>query len=604
MCGIGLLATSKNYSSKNIRNRIEKIHNLQSSRGPDYKDETIFEVDKFRLSILHQRLKIIDQSESSNQPLESKDKRYILSFNGEIYNYRELAKDIKIRTNYSNGDTGVLMDMLIIHGNNALNYLRGMWSFIFIDTHKKEILISRDPFGIKPHFFFHNSNTLVCASSEVGVLALSGLEEKPNISLFRKCIENESLILGKETFFDKVLSLKPGITAKFKLNGNIIEKISEKFLEWSDQRSCNYKQESGDLIERSLLDSVSKHFRADTKVSIALSGGVDSSLLAYSAKKLNLDFDIFSIYNKGVSKNEYLTMQNTARDIDKIPKVVNIEPKSITLKEHEDCIRSLGIPINSFSHIAYSRLIKNVKANDCKCLISGQGADELFFGYTKYRFIALLDTFRNNGILHLFKHFIRLIIEGGLSDLFQFDEFSRINKRIKSLKINKKVKKSSRTLNLKNNSLLSRTQFQDINFYSVPPLVLYEDRISMSHGVEVRVPYLDKEIFKVAMSISPQEHIKGRRGKFHLINLIKFFSSKPEKYQIRKIGMNMDENVIIQKLIKDLGTFREWYIYKNEIVSMQYILDLVNNSFFMSNKQKILILNTEIWSRVFLFNKI
>ena len=111
---------------------------------------------------------------------------------------------------------------------------------------------------------------------------------------------------------------------------------------------------------------------------------------------------------------------------------------------------------------------------------------------------------------------------------------------------------------------------------------------------------LDKEVFKIANSISPQEHIKGRRGKFHLVKLINNFSSDPSKFQVKKMGMNINEKVIIKKLIDDLGKVSNWYIYKNKLISIDLIKKASKDSPFLSNKKIILILNTEVWCRSFL----
>ena len=275
MCGISGIF---NFSGKNIssKNLLEKIINFQNNRGPDNKD--LWSSEDRKIYLGHNRLSIIDLSKNANQPFVSKDKNFVITFNGEIYNYKEIKKELEDRNiNFnSNSDTEVIIEAYKLWGIDSLNKLRGMFSFAIYDISKK-LLLARDPFGIKPLYYSFNNGVLYFASSARSLLSVPSISKKlSNAGLVSYYLWGH--VRSNTHSLKEINSLEKGtcLTIDDKGNKNDIkfadiknEIINSKNIKFKD------KTEIISYIKEAVQETTKYHMVSDVPVSFLLSSGID-----------------------------------------------------------------------------------------------------------------------------------------------------------------------------------------------------------------------------------------------------------------------------------------------------------------------------------------
>ena len=603
MCGFGLLITSNILQKDSIQKRIDSITKLQKSRGPDYQGNFIKINDHYSLIAAHQRLSIIDNSYLSNQPLISKCKNYVLLFNGEIYNYKNLRKNLGkiISSTDSSGDTGVLLDLLVNYGKESLNELRGMWSFAFIDFNKEKVIYSRDPIGIKPLFFYKDSKNFSLASTELGLLGINNLDLLPNKKKVSESIANGFVENNYETFYKNIFQIKPGTVAEYSFKeGKINSK--EKLYKSGTKLIPNKAKNNSEDFEKILKESVKFHFEADTQIGIAASGGIDSSLLTILSNNLNFKFPIFTIKNENVSDSENKALRYIAKynNIELYQKKINL--KDIRLCSHIKGIEYLSRPNHTFSHIAYSKLMERVSEKGIKCILSGQGADEILLGYKKYKILYIIDLFFERNYYEFIKQIWFIIRYGQLFNYLEIYDLIRVFKSLKkiiekSLFNFKKINFKSEKIDfVQKNRFISTMQEKDLN-QNILDMLSYEDRISMAYGIEVRVPFIDKEVIDYALDFNPKLLLGTHLNKKILLDILRKYLPSIDLFKNKKMGLDMDERKIAFNLFRDLGPIASWELVNKKYLSRIYILTLKNLSYLFPVKKIIVILNTELWLR-------
>ena len=501
---------------------IKKMTEVITHRGPDsdgfYSDDNI--------SMGFRRLSIIDL-DMGHQPIYNEDKTLVLTFNGEIYNYQQLRKELteKGHTFSTESDSEVLVHAFEEWKEDMLPRLRGMFGFAIYNTEDQSIFIARDFFGIKPMHYTQIGNDFVYASEIKSIL------EHPK---FVKRFNNRALdtylsfqyAVPPETFFEDVYCLLPGHYLWYK--DGVVE--TTRYFEPRFKPDENMSEEEAiDKIDKVFEDSVNAHKIADVEVGCFLSSGVDSSYVStYFAdqKTFTVGFDFGEKYNE-ISWAENLS------------KLIGVEHHThlISSEEFWDAVPTVQYhmdqPLADPSCIALY-FVSRLASKYVKVVLSGEGADELFGGYTCYndpRVFKLYQTI----VPHFLRKALRAIarklpdIKGRdyiiracdkledryIGNAFMYD-FKQKQEILKNPSIATAPQHYTRKHYYRSRKYddVTKMQYLDINMWMVGDILLKAERMSMANSLELRVPFLDKEVFKVASSLPSELRVNKYNTKY------------------------------------------------------------------------------------------
>lgn len=521
MCGLAGVFGS--FSPEGAKQIIDKMLGVQTHRGPDAKGVWHGVVKGRNIGLGHLRLKIIDLSDASAQPMVSEDGRYILIYNGEIYNYLELRQELEATgVQFSTqGDTEVLLQALIQWGEAALPRLNGMWALVLLDQGAGTVLLARDRFGIKPLYTYYDDRGLLIASEIKAILEAAPGKFQINPAAANAYLCQSLLCTSPMTFFAGIEELPAGHLAKIYLNS-----ISARRLEpqryWSVplQRSNNLTEdELIESIRQIFLDSVRVRLRSDVPVGILLSGGIDSSAITAAVHVLDparQDIKIISAVGMEGDQDERPFIDAVGkyfnRQVDKV--VLNYSPDQ-ALEFVSAATWYNDEPIVSFSTVAYYLMMKRAKDLGVTVLLTGQGADESLCGYKKYVWFYLQQLIASKCYLKAGKVFGEFLKSGVLIQQFNFQDAKRYLPRslvLRETDVRGPALQDNSglvDLGLPNNNVIER-QCIDLERLSVPALVHYEDRMSMALSREIRLPFLDYRFVSLLLPV-PVEY-KLRHG--------------------------------------------------------------------------------------------
>lgn len=518
MCGICGFTGEVVDRDKVIRNMTEVI----THRGPDSDG---FFTDEY-ISMGFRRLSIIDLDNGS-QPIYNEDKTLVLTFNGEIYNYKELRNELieAGHTFATDADSEVLVHGYEQWGEDMLDKLRGMFGFAIYNTKDKSVFIARDFFGIKPMHYAVIGNDLVYASEIKSILEFPKYEKKFNEKALDSYLSFQYAV-PPETFFEGVYCLLPGHFMIFK-NGQteIVRYFEPKFRPDNNMT----EEEAVDKIEAVFEDSVNAHKIADVEVGCFLSSGVDSSYVStYFAdqKTFTVGFDFGEKYNeiswaRGLSEHigvEHHTHLISSEEFwDAVP----------TVQYHMDQ------PLADPSCIALY-FVSRLASDYVKVVLSGEGADELFGGYTCYNDPRVFRIYQKIVPYFLRKALCKLArklpdIKGrdyiirathplekryiGNAFMYDYEEKCAI---LRDPKIASEPQRMTRRYyyRTRRHDDVTRMQTLDINLWMVGDILLKADRMSMANSLELRVPFLDKEVWKVASRLPTDLRVNKHNTKY------------------------------------------------------------------------------------------
>lgn len=551
MCGIAGF-----FGKKFIpKDRIVKTLSRMKERGPD--SQNYFSksyTNKSFVCLLHSRLSIIDLHPRSNQPFIIGDD--VIIYNGEIYNYLELKKDliskgIKLKTN---SDTEILLHYYKIYGQECVNYFEGMWSFAIFNTKTQELFLSRDRFGEKPMFFYENEDGIFFGS-EIKFLQ-SLCEKKFNINLKRLnkylSLGYKSLFKDRSTFFVEVKTLLGAENLKYDNKS----KISVKKY-WNPKVEINQKLSLNEAIEKTrdlLIQTTRLRMRSDVPTAFCLSGGIDSAgLVSIASKKLNVKIKSFSIIDSDSRYNESENIKKVVSDINCDHDFVELS-KNNFIENLKDLVLYHDGPVATASQYCHSLLMKEISKSGYKVAISGTAADELFTGYYDHYLLHLYSTKNHknyNTHLSNWKKFVLKNIRNPLLKKYNlynenpgyrdhiYDNIETINNYL--------LNPSSNTFTEANYSddLFSNRRMNEL-FHEITPLILSnEDLNAMKYSIENRSPYLDKQLFEFAFSIPQELLIQQGYGKYILRESYKDILIDDVRNDRQKRGFNASINSLL-----------------------------------------------------------
>jgi asparagine synthase (glutamine-hydrolysing) len=543
MCGIaGFFGIRAN------RVLLETMNDLQAHRGPDGSGLFLENL----VGLAHRRLSILD-IDGGAQPIESKNGRYVIIHNGEVYNYAELRLELEaLGKNFStNTDTEVIVEAYDTWGDAVFDRFNGMWAFAIYDKLEERLVISRDHFGIKPIYFaFANAepadaqqvvgvysvpessdlpnatagSTLLFASEIMPILSTGLVEKRPNDKTIYRYLRFRVHDNSRETFFSGVEKLLPGEMLVIDKSGYEIRAYTRFRDELRELAKINkpYTDAARDQYLNMLTDSIRMRLQSDVTIGTSLSGGLDSSTVAVLiARLMNQEAsattavgprqNVFSaIFPGSINDEERYVDAATASCGDSLT-VHKILPNADEFKQDiVEFVRTQEEPLISTGPYAQYKVMQQA-AQHVKVLLDGQGADETMAGYIPYYFVYLRALRRQGQYLKMVREFL-----ASFDILFRLGRFRLFD----MLKFRKQI---AFTVFLnpafieahKNESFtvvrddLKERLIEDVFENSIPSLLRYEDKNTMHFGLEGRVPFLDRELVSYVFSLSDEAIIKN-----------------------------------------------------------------------------------------------
>ncbi|MBS4167731.1 asparagine synthase (glutamine-hydrolyzing) [Parachlamydia sp. AcF125] len=623
MCGIAGIHQIKQNRYRSLNAHLEVMNVLQRHRGPE--GEGIWKHPKQFVGFAHRRLKIID-IEMGLQPMKDVYGNTIC-YNGEIYNYLELRAELADYPFKTHSDTETILAAYQKWGKECVNHLRGMFAFAIWDETNQRLFCARDRFGIKPFYFTEVNQTLYFASEAKALLPFL-----PSIETNLEALQDYLVFqftLGTKTLFKNIYELPPAYSLTVENGKRMLSKYWEVYYDLDfDHTSKYFEEKLKDLIE----DSVKLHGRSDVPVGVYISGGIDSGIISAVAAKysqanllkgFNGKFDMGSDYDE----SPYARL---------LAKENNLELHEVSLTSEDflqtihQVIYHLDYPIagpGSFPQYHVAKLA----SQHCKVVLGGQGGDEIFGGYTRYLIAyfeqclkaAINGTIDNGNFIVTYesiipnlvslKNYQPLLQEFWREGLFEEmgNRYFRLINRAPSLQDEirwecftsyspfKEFQNVFYGENVSHESYFdSMTHF---DFKTLLRALLHvEDRMSMAHGIESRVPFLDHPLIEFAATIPSNIKFKDGTLKKVLINAMQHVLPKPILQRKDKMGFPVPLNQWLKKDLKDFAydTFSSQASQNRPYVNSANILKNLGSETKFGRKMWGL-LSLELWHRLY-----
>ncbi|MDG1159893.1 MAG: asparagine synthase (glutamine-hydrolyzing) [Flavobacteriales bacterium] len=521
MCGLsGIISTSPQ------ENPLEALkHSIQAiaHRGPDF---TSFH-QQHEASFAHARLAVIDLDQRSNQPFLSKDGKSMLVFNGEIYNYKALRTALEAQglVFSTEGDTEVLAEGLQAVGSKFIKQLQGCFAFAHYNFEQKELLLARDPMGIKPLWYTNGEDGSITFSSEVKGLLPFLQDPRLNPQALHEFLRFS--YNSKDSIFEEFKSLEPGSLLRWKAGESSIEKYFD--LKATFAPSIIQKNQQVDQLDKLLFEAVEKRLLSDVPLGAFLSGGLDSSLIAALAKQVVPNLKTYTIGFQGADFFDESTEAEASA------KFIGSDHRSFKLGMDEleaaalNIGKNLGQPFGDASSVLVGLLAEKVK-QEVSVALSGDGADELFAGYEKHR--GQLMALQPNFALKTLARWSKRLPKGNRNSKTQstIRKAQKFNEVLSLSKENRyhhlRAFASEQSIHGWTNStfvpnyahLDSGDELQEVLYndqLSVLPgdMLTKVDLMSMRYALEVRVPFLDEKVLRFANSLPALDKFGKDQGK-------------------------------------------------------------------------------------------
>jgi len=543
MCG---LAGFINYGENEWL--AKKVATVQQHRGPDA--QKMWQHDNIALS--HQRLSIIDLDPRSDQPFVKNG--LVIVFNGEIYNYKAI-KDSIGKTNpgidfITTSDTEVLLELYRLKKEKCLDDLIGMFAFAIYEIGTGKLFIARDHFGIKPLFYTQIENRFSFSSELKALVNIAGFNKTINLNALVGAM-NYLWIPGNETMFRNCYKLPPAHYMTIDTLASIPIPVTNQYWELNARSAITDEKQAVEAFSKRMEETIQRHMVADVPVSSFLSGGLDSSLISVMASKINPDLSTYTIAMSATDKKveQMPEDEKYARrlanqfhfdhhEIEIAPEIIKILP---------EIVYTLDEPIGDPAAINTYLICKEARKRGVKVLLSGMGADEILFGYRRQKATLIAEKFKQ--LPNFIKGSFKLIgkkmpvksagtgrkMARWIKRFLSFAEYPTEEAYMKSYSyygeselkqlFRADVSQSYNYLREQHAGFFNKNYkgdtinqicYTDINMFMVGLNLTYTDRASMAASVEVRVPFIDKDVISLAMQIDGSLKFKKRQSKYIL----------------------------------------------------------------------------------------
>ncbi len=607
MCGICGYVSEKKIN-------IEAMNRVITHRGPD--NQAFFQNKDLGLG--HTRLSILDLSDESNQPMTSRSGRYVLVYNGEVYNFMELKKELQsLNVQFEKeSDTEVVLEGFEFWGVELFEKLNGMFAFSLYDKKLNKMYLVRDRFGVKPLYYYSAKSDFIFGSEIKALLASDRIEKKLDYQGFYEYL-HFATTLGETTFYENIKKLEPGHYLEYDLNKKSfnIEPYKLNYdVVMSKDSLKNAIEKTRELFEA----SVKKQLVSDVPIGIFLSGGIDSTAItAYATKHYKGKVKTFSAgFDFDNGDNELENAKFIAEHFGTEHQELHIKGDNI-IDILEDVNDHFDQPFGDAANIPLYLMSKALKGKE-KVVLQGDGGDELFAGYHRYQRLHHYKTFKF--ISKFFSLFKKVIPKSsskykGLRFLFalnqkdpskemayilsqeMFDEdpadyFSK-GVKIKLKSVNPFERYQYFYNKFKKSDPVNRALYTDMNI--ILPDLYFEkvDRATMANSLEVRVPFLDNELVEYAMSLPSKYKVRGKEKKYLLKKAFK--GVVPDKILFGpKKGFGVPFQYWLRTSMKDfmLKNIRESALYNSKIEKLmqEHILEKKDNGYILWK-----LLNLSLW---------
>lgn len=563
MCGIlGSINTSFNKSTLD----------LIAHRGPDSFGIKEFILSGNEIRFAHRRLSIVDLTESGSQPMTSTCGKYEIIFNGEIYNHKELRKELSGIQFKGTSDTETIINYFAKYGPGSIAKFNGIFSLAILDKNKNKIYLARDPFGVKP-LYIHKDHSKCIFSSEIKPILRHLDSTKLNNDVLLETLKLR-FSPAPGTLLDGIEKVIPGTILEIDFSKEKLQIQTKKFTAKIpgtknlpfDQALLEYENRFEGAIKRQMM--------SDVEVGVLLSGGVDSALVTYYAQKYSSNkLKTFTI---GFEGNNYA---NEIKQAEETSRLLNTDHYSKTigftnfLETLDEAIKIIEEPLATTSSIPMYYLSKLVKEHEVKVVLTGQGADEPLGGYRRYQLELIKnilppmfqrvaskifsesrnETIRRGSRSININDATERLING--YTLFDDDQIFRLTGK-KEILTKKHIEETMGFLEFERNKTdLEKQLGLDLRFNLSDDLLLYTDKITMNFSIETRVPILDLELIQFIESLPLEYKVKLNQGKF----IHKKFAEKI-----------LPKSIVHRKKKGFLSPTNEWF--KNHDVAIMEIL--------------------------------
>tara|TARA_Y100000992_G_scaffold293385_1_gene251954 strand:- start:15299 stop:17083 length:1785 start_codon:yes stop_codon:yes gene_type:complete len=566
MCGIN------GFNFKKIE-LIKKMSEITSSRGPD--NEDFYFSDEYTVG--HNRLAIIDPEKRSNQPYVYEN--LVLSFNGEIYNYLDIKKKLLLKGYKfeTTSDTEVIIKLFHLKGIESFKDLSGIFSISIYDIKLKKIYLVRDVVGVKPLYYYYNKfSKKFIFSSLIKAILISLDDKKLNYDALDS-YSNFNRNDYRETFYKNIFKLLPGELIEIQ-HGNFKR---SKFLNFEFNNFSYSKKLTSDINTY-----FNKQFLSDVPVALSLSGGVDSNIVLNELlRSKGTEFTNYSITFKNSKKYQF--------DHDNAKKISNyfgvkfnsVEVSSKDFSESaEKIVDIIEEPAGNSNAIANYVLSNSIRE---KVLFSGDGGDEVFTGYDRYRSIHILTMLKKINIfgksLEKFKNknLNRILINNSRDLFLSFSEQNLLRNQEMAYKNFKRINRQdlellfNHTKSIDDKPNLTNVMFHDLDTWVPNDILNRNDKIYANKGIEVRVPFLDKNIVENYLMLN---NFQKFGFFFKSKNILLKFYKKNIKFQInKKLGFNSPFAAWLRTDIYDFAKIilsKEYYD-STEILNLDFCQQLL-----------------------------
>ncbi len=543
MCGIAGCITQ---SGTNVTARFGTVLRLLEHRGPDDSGWLLYAGGEVRagrewhgcdapceVALLHRRLSILDLSLAGRQPME-KNGRFHVVFNGEIYNYLELRKELE-ETGCefsSNSDTEVLLVAYQQWGIQALSRFVGMFALAILDTHRRTVLLARDFFGIKPLYYASSDDGLAFASELTALQELVGPRRRVDPHNLLLYLRHGLSDQGSSTLIEGIRQLPAAHYLEISIdNPNVQQKPTSYWRSDHQSASALSIEDAAAQLQSMFLESVRLHLRSDVPIGTALSGGVDSSSIVACMRKLEPELEIHAIsyiaQDSRLSEEKWIDIAGDACRAN----VHKVRPRPFDFVEDlEALMRTQQEPFGGTSVYAQYRVFRAAQEQGIKVMLDGQGADELLGGYRyciSARFASLIRRRRFGDAFVLLRGASRspntdalwlllcsgdyLLPQSVQTPLRAFIDKDLTPKWVKASWFRRHGVDATNVSYCEGPDVLKHTLTRALSKTSLPHLLRYEDRNSMAFSVESRVPFLTSNLAEFLSSL-PEEYLIDRHG--------------------------------------------------------------------------------------------
>ncbi|MDP2385488.1 MAG: asparagine synthase (glutamine-hydrolyzing) [Bacteroidota bacterium] len=597
MCGISVIF-KKNKLNKSVYNDFKKSLRLIDHRGPD--DEGIVlvntstgeflisrsqvdgidlqlgeELESYNLALGHKRLSIIDLSANGHQPMKGKDGSWIV-YNGEVYNYIELREELKTLgcSFKTNSDTEVILEAYRLWGADCLNKFNGMWAIFIWDAPQKKMFISNDRFGVKPLYYYEEDAGFRLFSETKQLRAYSDITKTINQKHLNDFLNFGYVDVDEETMYTNVYRFKKSNYISIDQAGYSNKKIhsdQKKYYSISLKKTTISEADAIEQMRYLLHDAVRIRMRADVDFGFAISGGLDSSAILYTAR------NIIETEGKKSKLRGFAAVFPGHADSDE-SKFVNIVAEDLpcettyceameefSMENFEKHVYHQDEPINGTSFFAQWNVYKKVAQSGIKILFNGQGADEVFAGYHH----------------HFYRYCRQLVTQGKLIKYLalvqQYAEIKGVSKKsvhrivLNEVKLQTKMKlalsKFDHGLMKYWNKIdtMDEMLVRDFDTFQLPTYLRIDDRNSMSFSIESRHPFMDYRLVEFGYSL-PNELVINKGWQKYLLR--KSMTELPEsiKYRKDKKGFTTPHEEWIKKYS---DSFNEYLLYNKKYINVE-----------------------------------